>query len=149
MASLFASVSLTVLGAAIMSRAPLSRAADNRGNSYDSNDLARDFHGQAYRESIDRAYRYNEQGYRISRRNRQGQGVNAVDALIIFVSLLALGSLRLFGQLSSLLPNLFPFVIGILPGCIINFWLDRSAFSRADKLIADTCASYRLQAQKD
>ncbi|MDR2180409.1 MAG: protein kinase [Synergistaceae bacterium] len=54
-----------------------------------------------------------------------------------------------FGRLIGFFPNLFPFLIGVLPGCVLNYMLHQSALSQNARRIADTCSQRSLSHDTD
>jgi hypothetical protein len=75
-------------------------------------------------------------------RGRGGRGQETLNPVAMFFFGFLLLFFLSFGRLIAFLPNLFPFSIGILPGCALSYALDQNALSRNARRIADACEAY-------
>jgi len=124
---------------------------ENSGRREKEFDLERDTNMRYWGSWRDRYEQdYDRQFNNDGRRRRYGR--QREDPVLVFCALLLLLlTLMLLnsGRLLSIFPHAFPFMAGVLSGCVLNFWMDRSAFSGIDKQIADACASYQPQAPQN
>jgi hypothetical protein len=78
---------------------------------------------------------------------REGQEI-LNPAALFFLGFLLLSFLS-FGRLMAFLPNLFPFLIGILPGSALGYVLDQIALSRNARRIAGACSARPAEAREE
>ncbi|MDR1977745.1 MAG: protein kinase [Synergistaceae bacterium] len=78
-----------------------------------------------------------------------GWGGDTFNPIALFFVIFLLTSFMSFGRLTASFPNLFPFLIGILPGCALGYGLDQYVLSRNARRILDACASYDSYAERE